>query len=85
MAGNFFISIAMATALQHLWAMINAMQIIVLGVFFDCYWPPNAQIILISLLKSCSFDLFQTESIYTEIFGFKDSESFSDLFDEAGI
>ena len=61
------------------------MQIIVLGVFFDCYWPPNAQIILISLLKSCSFDLFQTESIYTETFGFKDSESFSELFDEAGL
>ena len=65
--------------------MVNSLQIIVLGVFFALMQPPNTRVIQIELLKSCSFDLFQTEVWYSEIFSFGDTESFSELFEESGI
>ena len=37
------------------------------------------------ILKACSFDFFQTETVYKAIFGYGDSESFSDALDEAEI
>ena len=45
MAGNFFLSLILATALQYLWGMINALQLIVLGVFFDLLMPANTEVV----------------------------------------
>ena len=58
---------------------------IVLNVFTNCIIPQNAKIIQIELLKTVSFDIFKTENLYNEWFGFKDSPTFSDAFDEADI
>ena len=85
MAGNLVISIVMATALQYLWGMVNALQIMVLGIFFNLLNPPNQRIIMIEILKSTAFDFYQTEIYYTEFFGFLESESLSDTFDEADV
>ena len=35
MAGNFFISLLLASVIQYLWGMINSLQIIVLGVLLN--------------------------------------------------
>ena len=85
MAGNMFVSLLMAGALQYLFGMINSIQLMMLGLFFSLLQPPNAKIIQIELYKAVAFDFFQTETIYVEVFGFKDSESFNDAFDEAGV
>ena len=85
MAGNFFISLLLATALQYLWGMVNSLQLIVMGVLFDILQPENAKVIQLQILKACSFDFFYTEDLYKSMFGFKDSESFNDNFEEAGI
>lgn len=85
MAGNFFISLLLASALQYLWGMVNALQMIVFAVFFNLLMPSNVQTVEIQILKACSFDLFQTELIYTEIFGFMESDDFSEKFNLAGL
>ena len=41
MAGNLFISIAFAGALQYLWGMVNSLQIMVLGVLYGVLLPDN--------------------------------------------
>lgn len=58
MAGNFFLTLALAGAMQYLYGMVNSLQIIVLCVFSDCIIPPNSKAILIELLKTVSFDIF---------------------------
>ena len=35
MSANFFLSLALASAMQYLIGMVNALQIITLSVFFD--------------------------------------------------
>ena len=85
MAGNMFVSLLMAGASQYLFGMINSIQLMMLGLFFSLLQPPNAKIIQIELYKAVAFDFFQTETIYNEVFGFKESESFNDAFDEAGV
>lgn len=61
MAGNLFISLIFATALQYLWGMINALQIIVLVGLFNLNVPDNLLVILIEVTKACNFDFYQTE------------------------
>ena len=83
MAGNFFLSILFATALQYLWGMVNALQIIVLAGLFKIKIPENLRIILIEVTKACNFDLISTEKLYKKYFGFRDTPSFSLNFEEA--
>ena len=82
MAGNVFITIALATALQYLWGMVNALQIIVLEVFFFCETPANAKVIMIEILKSCNFEVFDGGPFF-ELLKFKESKSFTEIFEEA--
>ena len=64
--------------------MINALQIMVLAVLFNILFPVNAKVISFEILKACSFDFYQTDTIFAELFGFTETESFSDAFEEAG-
>ena len=84
LAGNAFTTILLATALQYLWGMVNALQIMVMTVFFHSLIPPNASVIMVEILKSCNFELFDSEP-YFEYFSFGNSESYSDTFEEAGF
>ena len=36
-------------------------------------------------MKLCAFDLFRTEEVYTKIFNFKETDSYSDSFDAASF
>lgn len=65
--------------------MVNALQMIVLAVYFDLLLPTNIKAILVAINKTCNFDLFKTDDIYAELFGFEDTESFSEKFEENGL
>lgn len=58
MAGNLFISLLMAYALQYLWGMVNSLQLIVLASLFDLLIPENAKVIQVEIMKACAFDFF---------------------------
>ena len=61
---NIFISIFSAGALQYLWGLINAIQIIVLTSLFRITLPHNVGSIITAVWKLVSLDLFQTDSIF---------------------
>ena len=85
MAGNFFVTLTLAGAMQYLYGMVNALQIVVLGIFTNCMTPTNSKVIQVELFKTVSFDIFDTENIYTSWFGFGDSPTLSDAFEEANM
>ena len=62
--------------------MVNALQIIVLEVFFFCEIPENAKVIMIEILKSCNFEVFDGGPFF-KLLDFKESESFSEVFAES--
>ena len=84
MAGNLGVTIAMATSLQYLWGMVNGLQLMVLAVFFAVDMAPNIKVIMVEILKSCSFEVVDMETFF-EKFEFGESESFSEIFAEAGM
>ena len=57
----------------------------VIPVLFTLNHPNNAKIIQTTILQLCAFDFFQTEKIYEEVLGLEKGESFSDIFDQAGL
>ena len=85
MAGNFIISLMFAGILQYLWGMVNTLQIINLGILYKILLPDNLQIIQIEVSKACAFDFFYTEDLYYEVFDFRETPSFSEFFEAAGI
>ena len=85
MGANAFISLALAGVMQYLFGMVNALQMIVLAVYFDLLIPANIKAILVAINKTCNFDLFKTDDIFAEFFGFEDTESFSEKFEETGL
>ena len=56
-----------------------------MSVLFNILQPENAKVIQLQILKATSFDFFQTEDLFKSWFGFDDTESFNENFDEAGI
>ena len=70
--------------LQFLWGLINSLQVIVLFVLLDVQrFPYNAQQVLIAIAKIVAFELIDTEELYADIFGFGETESVNDVFEEA--
>ena len=64
LASNFILHILLSVGMQSMWGLLNALQMIVLTVLFDLGMPANNEIVSISILKLCFFDLFQTENTY---------------------
>ena len=56
-----------------------------LVVLFDLNAPINMQSVYIATLKISNFDIYHTEDLYKEWFGFKDTESWNQLFEDADI
>ena len=73
---NLGLSIVAASLLQYLWSMINALQILVLSALFDLNIPDSAFMVMELILKMCSMDFFQTDSIFEELFNFRETEEF---------
>ena len=70
------VSILSAGLLQYLWAMINALQIVVLSALFDLTIPMNAYMTMELMLKMCAMDFFQTESLFDQLFSFRETKVF---------
>ena len=50
LGGNLFVSLFSAGALQYLWGLINALQMIVLTVLFNIDVAANADMIMVAIL-----------------------------------
>ena len=70
---------------QYYLGLINGLQIMTLVVLLDLNAPVNMQSVYIATLKISNFDIYQTEDLYKEWFGFEDTESWNQLFEEADI
>jgi hypothetical protein len=81
------INITMSFSIQHLWGLINALQLIVFTCLFNLKTPFNAETIEIAILKMVSFDVLDTESKLKKMFKFKDKETpaLNYKFDTAGF
>ena len=56
--------------------MINALQIVVLSALFDLTIPMNAYMTMELMLKMCAMDFFQTESLFDQLFSFRETKVF---------
>ena len=52
---------------------------------FELHLPDNLQVILIEITKTCNFEFYNPEEDYVEWFGFVETESFSEAFEEADM
>ena len=80
------INITMSFSIQHLWGLINALQLIVFTCLFNLKTPLNAETIEIAILQMVSFELLNTEKSLTKTFRFNATETpyLNYKFDNAG-
>ena len=64
---------------------LNAIQILVLTILFRLDIPVNMQDILGPVLLLSNFDVFQTDLLFAVLFGFGESESYDQIFDDSGF
>ena len=64
---------------------LSILQLMVIPVLFQISHPANSQIIQVTILKLCAFDLFNTEEFFTSVLGLKNGESFSEVYEDAGL
>ena len=72
LGANIFLSLFSAYLLQHLWGMINTLQIIVLSSLFGLDIPFNADIVMKMILKMCALEAVDTSSVLN-IFNFRET------------
>lgn len=85
MASNYLIGLIFAGILQYLWNMVNTLQLVNLVIIYDLLLPENMLIIQSLVNKACNFDFYNTDYLYKRMFGFQETESFSDQFEIAGF
>ena len=85
-SANIFLSFFMASLLQYLWGMINSLQIIVLTDLFGLQnVPPNASMVMQSILKMCSLEFIDTGFVLEALFNFRETSAFSTRVTEDGV
>lgn len=80
-SANAIVGIFSAYLLQHLWGMINALQMIVLTALFNVKVPFNAYMIMITVLSLVSLEALDTNPILECMFEFRETESFMTVID----
>ena len=79
-------NVVLSVSVQSILALINGLQIIVMTALFNLKIPDNMRTIFVKALAMANFDLFQTEKLYQETFGFEEeSDSFNGIFDASGF
>lgn len=74
LGANVLISLFFAGALQYLWGMINALQVIVLTKLFSLdNIPPNAYIVMQTILKLCALEFIDTGFLSEKLFNFRET------------
>ena len=56
-----------------------------MALLYEVLLPENMQIILVEVNNACNFDFYNTEELYNQLFEFKDTPTFSETFEAAGI
>ena len=56
LGGNIFIRFFTSNLLQHLWGLVNTLQIIVLMNLFSLEIPENAELLMTKILKLCALE-----------------------------
>lgn len=70
--------------MQFLWAMINALQLIIRVPLFTIEMPYNAQMFFKTLVSIASFDLLPVDFLNEFFFHFTETDPVSESFDEMG-
>ena len=76
LGSNIFVSFFNAHALQYLWGMVNAIQMIIMTSLFKISLPVNAFMVIQAIWHLVSLDVFQTDALYARMFGFRGTEAF---------
>ena len=56
-----------------------------MALLYEVLLPENMFIIFFEVNNACNFEFYDTEELYNELFGFKDTPAFSRTFEDAGI
>ena len=78
-------SFIFSSSFESMLALVVVLQLCTLTVLFNLKTPSNVKSILVKMLKLSNFDLYKTETIYTQVFGFLNTEAFNQLFESAGF
>lgn len=81
---NVVLGIFSAGLIQYLWGMINTLQIIMLTSLFDLNFPLNANEVMTIIMQLCAMDVFDTDSIFIQIFGFRETKVFKSKLNSEG-
>lgn len=81
---NILVSFFSAGMLQYLWGLINTLQMIVMTSLFQLVIPPNADMVMLMILKMCSLDFVNTGWLLAKLFNFRETESMNTKFDSNG-
>ena len=64
MGGNFLMNLIMVASLNHLWSMLNGLQISTHMQLFNLKFPANAGFFLNFLVNIATFDVMPIEVIW---------------------
>ena len=64
-SSNAFLSLFFSQFLQHIWGMINALQIIVYTVLFNINVPENANTLMMAILQLAALDFIEIDQVLT--------------------
>lgn len=81
---NIIFSFFSAGMLQYLWGLINTLQMIVMTSLFQLEIPPNADMVMLMILKMCSLEFVNTGWVLEKIFNFRETESMNTKYDSNG-
>ena len=85
MLGNGILALFLSGVFQYLLGFLDILQLMVIPVLFTLYHPSNSKVIQVAILKLCALDFFQTEKLYEKVLGLEQGESFSKIFEDAGL
>ena len=79
MGGNFIMNFLLAAALNHLWSLLNGLQVSTHMQMFNLKFPANASFLLNFLISVATFDVLPIEAIWL-FFDFPELGAFSPSF-----
>lgn len=72
-------------ALQYLWGVVNAAQIIIFTYLYILQFPENARMVMIKIWKMLALDILDSEYLLENLFGFRKTQVFMKEFDADGM
>jgi len=76
--GNMVMNIVLSGAMNLLWGMVNALQLIVVMPLLSIKMPANASSLLLMIMGIANFEVLPTDDIFGTIFNFTDTVAYND-------